>query len=363
MKRKKSFHIFFLLVMTSLLSVLNACKHNDLIVTKENENFRPAADFIKNNYDLSLFAAAIEKSGLTAELNAEGSFTVLVPDNAAFNAIGIKRATDFDRMNSDSLKHLVRRHVLTQRLLFQDIPTNGIDIRYHTLAGTEVYCSLASYSKGNSAYPVNELYFNGSFVNRKDITLSNGALHVLNRVMKSSPGNTVQSFLAKSTQYSIFVSGLKKFGLWDQLAEGGPFTVYAPSNQEFENAGLTEAMIAGLDPSLYYAQRLFGVYILKKRHLFISDFRVLSVVNESESNFNIPLENDSWYIGINSTKSFPGNVFSYAISVTTAKDYPYDQISNVSSSLQSGIDIVVENGLVHDLQGILVLPTQALKQN
>lgn len=363
MKRKKSFHIFFLLVLTGLLSVLNGCKHEDLMVTKENENFRPGADFIKNNYDLSLFAAAIAQSGLSTELNAAGSFTMLVPDDAAFNAIGIRRASDFARMNPDSLKHLVRRHILTQRLFFQDIPVNGVDIRYRTLAGTEVYCSLASYSKGNSAFPVNELYFNGSFVNRKDITLSNGALHVLNRVMKSSPGNTVQDFLAKNAQYSIFVSGLKKFGLWDELAGAGPFTVYAPANQEFEKVGLTEAMISGLDPSLYHAQRLFGGYILKKRHFFVSDLRVLSIINELESNFHVPLENDSWYVGISSTRSFPGNVLSYGISVTTAKDYPYEQISNVSGSLQSGIDIVVENGLVHDLEGILVSPTQALKLN
>ncbi|MBE9600878.1 fasciclin domain-containing protein [Pedobacter sp. MC2016-24] len=363
MKRKKTFHIFFLLILTGLLASVASCKHNELTVAKENENFRPAADFVKNNYDLSLFAAAINKSGLSAELNAAGSFTLLVPDDAAFNAIGIKRAADFDRMNPDSLKHMVRRHVLTQRLFFQDIPTNGVDVRYRTLAGTEVYCSLASYSKGNSAYPVNELYFNGSLVNRKDITLSNGALHVLNRVMKSSPGNTIQDFLVQNSKYSIFVSGLKRFGLWNQLAQAGPFTVYAPENQEFEKAGLTAAMISELDPSLYHAQRLFGAYILKNKHLFVSDFRVLSVINESESIFKIPLEGDSWYISVNSTKSFPGNVFSYDIAITTAKDYPYEQVSNVSSNLQSGIDIVAENGLIHDLQGILVLPAQALKQN
>lgn len=362
MKRKKSFHIFFLLVLAGLLPFFNSCKHEELTVEKENANFRPAADFIKNNYDLSLFAAAIEKSGLSATLNASGSFTVLAPDDAAFKNIGITRAADFDKMNPDSLKHLVQRHVITQRILLQNIPENSVDTRYRTLAGTEVYCTLASYRKGNSAFPDNELYFNGSSVNRKDVTISNGVLHVLSAVMKSAPGNTVQAWLSSQPKYSILVSGLKKFGFWELLAAEGPVTVFAPDNTQFENAGLTAQDIAALDPALYAAERLFGVYVLPQRHLFISDFRALDII--SGTAFNVALENDSWHMMISSQRSFPAGYFSYDVTVNTAANYPYEMISSISgSNLQSGIDILADNGLIHNLKGILVLPAQALKQN
>lgn len=57
-----------LLIPGLILLLFAACKHDDLEITKENENFRLAADFIKNNYDMTLFSAAIEKAGMTAEL-------------------------------------------------------------------------------------------------------------------------------------------------------------------------------------------------------------------------------------------------------------------------------------------------------
>lgn len=350
-----------LLIPVLILTGLSACKHNDLDVAKPNENFRPAADFIHNNYDLSLFSAAIEKAGMAEQLNGAGPFTILAPNNNAFNILGINRPSDFDKMNPDSLKALVQRHILDRRILVQDIPVNGIDIRYRTLAGTEVYASIGSYNPGaaNGTW-TNMLYMNGAYASKKDVNLTNGILHVLERVMKYTPKSTVQSWLDKHPKYSLFVSALKKFGLWDQLAAEGPFTVFAPNNQAFIEAGLDASAIAALEPGRYIGARLFGSYILPKKHFFLSDFAVIGFIN-NDGEYVTDIANDTWFLSVNGGRSMFNGEMSYSMQTRTAREYPYDVGPWITSNSQAELDNLVDNGLVHDNQHLLVLPSQALK--
>ncbi|SMC89996.1 fasciclin domain-containing protein [Pedobacter nyackensis] len=358
--KHKSLKKYLYLLPMMLLMGLNACKHDDLQIDKANDNFRSGFDFVKNNYDLSLFAAAIEKSGISAQLNGAGPFTILAPSNLAFNIIGINRPGDFDKMNPDTLKFLVQRHILNERLLVRDIPFNGIDVRYRTLAGTELYTSIASRDASI------QLYFNGSLASRKDVTLANGTLHVLDRVMKSTANTTVQSWLAKRPEYSILVSGLKKFGFWDELATEGPYTILAPKNAEFEAKGMTAEVIAGLNVDRYLGHRLFGCYVMRKKHFFISDFVVLGIIN-SDAFYYHQVPNDTYIMTLTAGRLNFSNIndqsIGYHVEVRTNKNYPYDIISEVNGHDQKAIDNLVDNGLVQDLQGILVLPEQALKNN
>lgn len=357
MKTKRSFYKIFYLLPVLLMLALSACKHDDLQIDKPSDNFRPAFDFIKNNYDLSLFAAAVEKAGLGQQVNTGGPFTILAPNNAAFNIIGIKRPTDFNKMNADTLKFLVQRHILNERVQIADIPVNGIDVRYRTLAGTETYTSTALSNSQTS------VYFNGSFVNRKDVVIANGTVHVLDRVMKSTANTTVQGWLAKRPEYSILVSALKKFGYWDELATEGPYTVLAPKNAVFEANGLTAEVIAGLNPDRYIGARLFGCYVMRKKHFFVSDLVVFSLINaDAFYYYNIP--NDTYIMAFTSGRSFNAAAnypMSYNIETRTNKNYPYDVLSNVRGENQKDLDNLTDNGIVQDLQGIIIQPEQALK--
>jgi len=353
MKTKKAFHNILYLLPLLLLLALNACKHDDLQIDKPSDNFRPAFDFVKNNYDLSLFAAAIEKTGIAQQLNGAGPFTILAPSNAAFNIIGINRPADLDKMNPDTLKFLVQRHILNERLLIQDIPVNGIDVRYRTLAGTELY---ASKSNRNTEPNV---YFNGSYVGRQDVNLANGALHVLNRVMKSTAKTTVQGWLAQRPEYSILVSGLKKFGYWDELATEGPYTILAPKNAVFEAAGINAADINALNPDRYIGARLFGCYVLRKKHFFISDLVVLAEIN-ADSFYNYVIPNDTYVMTI-SASNF-SNIVAYGIQVRTNAVFPYEIVTTVGGNDQKALDNLTDNGLVQDLQGVLIMPEQAIKR-
>lgn len=356
----KSLKKYLYLLSALWLMGLNACKHDDLQIDKANDNFRPGFDFVKNNYDLSLFAAAIEKAGIGPQLNGPGQFTILAPSNAAFNIIGINRPADFDKMNPDTLKFLVQRHILNERIMVRDIPYNGIDVRYRTMAGTELYTSTASRDNNSN------LYFNGSLAGRRDVTLANGTLHVLDRVMKSTANTTVQGWLAARPEYSILVSGLKKFGFWDELATEGPYTVLAPKNSEFEAKGMTAEIVAGLNVNSYLGDRLFGCYVMRKKHFFVSDFVVFSVIN-NDSFYHHPVANDTYIMTITAGRFDYSNVYDqsigYNIEVRTNKNFPYEIVTQVKGHDQKSIDNLTDNGLVQDLQGVLILPEQARKNN
>lgn len=340
------------------LLFFSACKNDDLEIVKENENIRSGADFIKNNYQLSLFSAAIEKAGMSEQLNGAGPFTFLAPSDAAFNAYGILRASDFDKMNPDSLKSLVNRHVLSRRVLLQDIPVNGVDVRYATLAGTQVYASLASNFRGDPAQPLNYLYYDGAYVERKDVQLTNGSLQLLNKVMKYDAG-TVQNWLSKRSEYSIFVAGLKKFGLWDKLATTGPYTVFAPTNAAFTTAGITATVLDALVPAAYDGNRLFGAYILNEKHFFISDIQVFSAFG-SEGAYLKELENDTWCTQLSVTQ---GNDKSlrYTLRLKKARTGFSYTSSNGGNTSAVTVDYLNDNGVVHSSTGVIAKLADARK--
>ncbi|WP_316822468.1 fasciclin domain-containing protein [Pedobacter gandavensis] len=359
MNTRKYIKIILLLIPV-LLMVFQSCKHDDLEIEKENENFRTAADFIKNNYEMTLFYAAVEKSGLLEKLKTTGPFTLLVPNDEAFKAVGIQRPSDLDKMNPDSLKGLVERHILNERLLFDDVPHNGVDVRYLTMAGTEVFASMAGYAVGNSDFPTNDLYFDGSTVIKKDVPLANGTLHMLNKVMKNNPKSTVQDWLVKRPQYRIFVAGLKKFGLWDKLASSGPYTVFAIRNEFFEAAEITEASIQAMNPQEYYGSRLFGAYVLEKKHFFLSDFEVFKV-NNKEQFMVRKVDGDNWVISLSTVSNFYTKAVTGTVGLRTAEQYPYDQYGVIQLPVPGLTDNLCNNGIVHDAQGLLLMPEQALK--
>ena len=347
----------------AVLVLLASCKHDNLLVPKPNENIRPAADFIKNNYDFRLFYAALEYTGLVNDLNAPGPITVLAVADNGWNAMGVATEAQVRSLNKDSLRHALQYHILTnRRWITTDFATNGVDIRYETMAGERVYASAVNSN--------NDYFFDGARIVRSDIVLANGVLQVLNKFMQYHKDQSVQGYLAANPQFSIFVSGLKKFGLWDDLATRGPFTIFAPDNDAFASRGITAEMINSLDVGLYHAQRLFGCYVLDQSHFFVSDQHVFKSLG-AEYEYPSTLKNDTWYIQ-----------FATSLMATNPSDRfftPYPEMSlwkpgaslpdrigwvwQTSSDLKPLVwyDHLCENGIVHRMHGLIAVPTDALK--
>lgn len=352
----------YITLMLLLTVGITGCDHDDLGLSNEVTNYRPAADFVRNNYDLTLFYAALERAGLVEELNGKGPFTVLAPNNAAFNELGIRKPEDLNRMDVDSLRSMMRYHVLDRRLLVSEIPVNGVDVRYATLhEGKELYTTLASHYAGNpGATPENQLFFNGAYAVRKDVTLSNGILCVLDKVMKYNP-ETVQVWLEKHPEYSILVAGLKKFGLWEQLAGEGPFTIFAPDNDAFIAAGMDMETVEILNKDNYIGARLFGVYVLPKKRYFITDFAAFTIIY-GLGGFTTVIENDTYNYTLSGEKQvYPGTPASYSMSVRNPDDVFGSPIGQVTGNISSRNDYLTDNGVVHYMPAVLIRPEQAKK--
>ncbi|QIL41321.1 fasciclin domain-containing protein [Pedobacter sp. HDW13] len=351
--------MLFTLIMGLQLLFFTGCKHDDLSVALPNENIRQAGDFVKNNYEMTLFYAALKKTGYAEQLNGTGPFTVLAPTDDAFNRLGIYSTADFDKMNADTLKKLIGYHILPRRLLLNDIPSNGVDIRYATLTGPELYVSRAALNPNGGA--VNELYIDGVEVIRKDVVVANGVLHLLDNVMKPNFNKTVQQWLAGHADYSVFVKGLKKFKLWDQLATPAIFTIFAPNNKALENVGITEASLNILETEKYLGDRLFGAYILYDRHFFISDSQVFSLIN-SNGAYNYFLKNDSHYMNFGGGKLYPEFKLGYSLTLRSGNVFSDVILNSVTSNLTAKNDNLCSNGIIHHLVDGLVKPDQAIRK-
>jgi uncharacterized surface protein with fasciclin (FAS1) repeats len=264
MKKIHQYNIIRLLPALLLIVLgYTSCQKTTLNAPGAAVTFRPISDFLKNNYEFTLFYAAIQKAGLVDSLNAAGPFTVFAPDDNAFNLEGIHAAADFDKWSVDSLKFFIKYHVINRKLFVSDIP-DAIDNLYLNADGINLYID----NLGAGRNP--PLIVCGDSVNKSDLVMSNGIIHELTRVIKGNPGN-LQNYLLGNPDLSIFVAALKKAepGLWDSLKTATPYTILAPSNEAYLKYGMTldsvnirsAASLAILVmPSVYY-----------QHHVFISD--------------------------------------------------------------------------------------------
>src|SRR5690606_3013314 len=138
----KQYTIARLLIVLFSLGVIQGCDREDILLNKPSEEVRSLGGFLANNYEYTLFSAALEYTGLLDTLtSATGPFTVLAPSDNAFHALGITSPSDFLSMNRDSLRYVMAYHILPFRLNLQDIPMDQADVRYETLAGEQLYAN------------------------------------------------------------------------------------------------------------------------------------------------------------------------------------------------------------------------------
>lgn len=268
-----------IILFISLL-LMAGCKKDDLTAGREKSPTRSMGDFIRNNYDLSLLAAALEKTGLLDTLNQPGPFTFFAPDNKAFNDMGITSASAFNAMNADSLRFALKCQVFRDRKYVSDFPLQ-MGNKYTTLAGTDMYVSCSAPVNGGTV-PVESrfLYVNGSIVHalpKRNLALANGVVHIVRKPFHYHTTN-IQDFLQADTSFSLFVTAMKRFKLWDGLKENGPLTVFAPNNDAFRKNYLTADSINRMDPDKFEAVA-FGIYplMLQQRHIFITDWSQINV--------------------------------------------------------------------------------------
>lgn len=187
-------------------------------------NTRPVAqdktkdivDTAAGSKDCTTLVAAVKAAGLVDALKGKGPFTVFAPTDAAFKALpaGTVEAL-LKPENKGKLTNILTYHVISGNVMAADVKT----MKATTLFGQE-----ASIEVKNGKVTID-----GANVVTTDIKCSNGVIHVIDKVILPK---TIVEVAAGNDSFSTLVTAVKAAGLVDTL-NGGPFTVFAPTNEAF----------------------------------------------------------------------------------------------------------------------------------
>lgn len=167
--------------------------------------------------NLTKLVEAIVKVGLHHVLNHEGPFTLFGPTNEAF-----ENAPDY--CNNVPLEDVIKNHVV-----------RGLDKRGHFKNNLELGTLLPGRSVRINIYNQTEAVTAcGQKVVDADNIATNGVIHIISGMMCSLYIGGAALEIERCRAYSLLSSFINATGLYDVLNNGGPFTVFAPTDSAFE---------------------------------------------------------------------------------------------------------------------------------
>jgi transforming growth factor-beta-induced protein len=156
---------------------------------------------------------ALARTGLAGVVSRE-QLTVFAPTDEAFAALGLNQRNIASVPN---LKEILLYHVVAG-MVYSNQLSNGY---VPTLNGAAVNIMIDGGVKVNDANVI-----------IADIKARNGVIHAIDQVLFPPTQNIVEIAL-DNEEFSILVDAVLAAGLAETLATGGPFTVFAPTNDAF----------------------------------------------------------------------------------------------------------------------------------
>jgi len=164
-------------------------------------------------------------AGLAETLSGPGPFTVFAPDNDAFAKLPTDLvATLMD--DADLLKEVLLFHVVSGEIMSKNISN---DITVDSIQGSPLRANVYLRSKYCNGF----LTINGKRVKKADIVADNGVIHIVSDVIYPFPTGNIAEVITGDERFSTLLAAVGAAGLADTLATGGPFTVFAPTNDAF----------------------------------------------------------------------------------------------------------------------------------
>ena len=218
------FSSFIGMFLFSLLII--SCKKDEDTTEPQSSNIK---DEIATRADLTLLNTSLQKADLTSKFDSAGSFTIFAPTNDAFAASKID-ATLIGSLTSDQVRNILLYHTFNSKYLEADLPS-GPNAKITTASGDSVFVT-----KNSSG-----VYLNGVKVQTTNVVLSNGVLQTVSKVLIPPVGDLVQSIVADTTFTYLAAAVVRAseggVNVAAVLSNGGVYTVFAPTNQAFRDAG------------------------------------------------------------------------------------------------------------------------------
>ena len=178
----------------------------------------------------SLVAGVIQAELLTT-LQSDGPFTVFAPTDQAFADAGIDLAALNTTEGKQTLADILLYHVLAG-----EVPDANVTdcLSVNTVNGNPL-----SFTVGTSGVMVN-----GANVTATDVATSNGIIHIIDKVLTpTATPNDIPRTAQCTGVHNSLVAGVIQAELLTTLQGDGPFTVFAPTDQAFSDAGIDLAAL------------------------------------------------------------------------------------------------------------------------
>ena len=212
-------------VITPDVATSNGIIHviDKVLMPTDTPNDIPATARCTSIHD-SLVAAVLQ-ADLLETLQGEGPFTVFAPTDQAFIDANIDLADLDTPEGKEILSNILQYHVVSGSVA-------STTIENCTTAQTVNDQSLA-FTVGNN------VMVNDANVISADVATSNGVIHVIDKVLTPTAApNNIPTTAGCTGVHNSFVAAVIQAELLSTLEGEGPFTVFAPTDQAFTDAGI-----------------------------------------------------------------------------------------------------------------------------
>jgi uncharacterized surface protein with fasciclin (FAS1) repeats len=269
-------------------------------------------DLVVLDPNFSILKAAVVKAGL-ADALSQGSLTVFAPDNAAFAASNISEAT-INSLPVEALTGILLYHVVGAAVPSSAVPASDT---VNSLLETNIYASKNS----------NGVFVNGISVKAADVKAANGVIHVISKVL-IPPTKSIAELVVGDADLTLLLAAVVRAGLVDAVSAAGKYTVFAPTNKAFENAGLTTADAINALPAE-------AVAAIVKAHIFGTNV------------FSSDLTAGATVPTLEAGKSL-------VVGLTPPSVQIVGSANPVSNIILSAVNITATNGVVHKIDRVLL---------
>lgn len=250
-------NIFFLaLPLLAATVLITGCEKND-----DSTPVNTVDTLMSTTPNLTLFKAALARTGLDTYTKGGGPFTYFAPSDDAFKATGINTAADFAAIDSNLLARVLAYHIMAGKRTLVEIPA-GPNAPATTIGGLALYAS--KNDKGD--------FINGAKIVKADILGSNGIVHVIDHVLVP-PFTTMLATLSANPDHKLLVQGITKAALSATFTGTTVYTVMAPTNAAFTAAGFDSTAIANLSGTALTNFTAMLRYHLIPGRFFSSEFK------------------------------------------------------------------------------------------
>ena len=262
----------------------------------------------------SLVAAVIQAELLTT-LQGEGPFTLFAPTDQAFADAGINLTTLDTPEGKAALADILLYHVVGSA-----VPASAVT---DCMAATAVNGQPLAFTVGDG------VMVNGANVVLADVNTSNGVIHVIDKVLTPTDAPNDLPRTAQCTGiHNSLVAAVIQAELLTTLQGEGPFTLFAPTDQAFADAGIN---LTTLDTAE-------GKAILKDILLYHVHSGLVSAANITEG-MKLQMFN-----GNNATLSLMGQASIDGANITLA-------------------DVIGSNGVIHVIDKVLMPPADEVEES